>query len=315
MSWLHGAARRVLPAGVRGRLGRLANLSQLGGRGVPRRLAVLEEGVERSQAAALLERYPDVASPELGTPDLNRHEARILSQNGEDGVLLHLFSRVGTGDRRFVEFGVEDGRECNAAALAIHFGWSGLLMEGSPDDVERARRFYRGRAGDRVRVRACWVTAENIDSFLVEEGFGGELDLLSIDVDGNDYWIWRAVCSVRPRVVVVEYNASLGPEEALTVPYDPDFDHRAAHPSQMYHGASLAALEKLGREKGYDLVGCESAGVNAFFVRGDLAEGRVEAVSAREAWRPHRGRTERLTQEEQRRALRDLPWVEVAGAP
>jgi hypothetical protein len=220
---------------------------------------------------------------------------------------------VGVTGRRFVEFGVGDGSECNTANLSINFGWRGLLMDRDEECIERARRFYDKavETGEEdLRIVACTVTAENIDEVLVANGVRGEIDLLSIDIDGNDYWVWKAIGAVDPRVVVIEYNASFGPDRSITVPYDPRFDRHAKHPSGYYHGASLAALAKLGAEKDYVLFGCDSSGVNAFFVRGSVAEGKVPALTVHDAYVPDYRRSHRST-DDQFALVADLPFEEV----
>ena len=243
---------------------------------------LLAEAVARARHEALL---PDASQ----AADFNRHELKVYSQNGEDGLLLHLFEAVGTGRRTFIEFGIGDGRECNTANLSLNFGWSGLLMDCDPEKVAKAKAYYARQLGARkeaVAVHECMVTKENIDETLRQHGPGEDLDLLSIDVDGNDYWIWQAIVSLSPRVVIVEYNAVFGYERAITVPYDPHFRRWEKHPGGLYFGASLAALAKLGYEKGYRLAGCDRHGVNAFFVRRDLAPESLPAVEVRKAYFP-----------------------------
>jgi hypothetical protein len=181
--------------------------------------------------------------------DLERLERRVYSQNGEDGVLEAIFAAVGVTNRYFVEFGCGDATECNTAYL-LEQGWQGLLMD--PAGVSRNMR---------ATVRQEVVTAGNIDSLLRKYGVPEEFDLLSIDIDGNDYWVWGAITH-RPRVVVIEYNAAVPPGERKVIAYDPAFQWNGSD----YFGASLRALAELGGRKGFTLVYCESRGVNAFFV-------------------------------------------------
>jgi len=139
------------------------------------------------------------------------HEHSVYSQNGEDGILLHLFSQIGCYDHRFIEFGVGDGTQCNAANLSLNFGWQGLLLEADPSMVAKAKDYYRERLGgyaSNVKIVAKKVTTSTINETFRDQGFTNEIDLLSIDIDGNDYWIWEALHTVSPRIVVVEYNAS-----------------------------------------------------------------------------------------------------------
>lgn len=232
--------------------------------------------------------------------EINRHEMKRYSQNGEDGILLYLFSHVGTDARTVLEMACGDGAECMAANLALSFGWGGLLIEGDPEKAASAQRLYAGRPD--VEVRQQWLTTETLPDL-------ADVDLLSIDVDGNDYWLW-AEMPARPRVVVIEYNASFGPERSVTIPYDPTFDRKERHRSGWYHGASLTALAALGDRLGYALVGCDSRGVNAFFVRRDV-QGDVATVDPAAAWFPHASRTSWRTTAQQWETICHLPLVEV----
>lgn len=244
---------------------------------------------------------------------LRNREFKVSSQNGEDGLIAFLFSEIGVRNRRFVEFGVGDGRECNCANLTIRFGWSGLMLEGNAVSARRAQEYYARfeRSGpEGIQVRRAHVTAENINETIADAGVQGEIDLLSIDIDGNDYWLWEAIDVVRPRVVVIEYNASFG-LRSITVPYDPTFVRFRKHPSGWYHGASISALASLGERKGYELVGTESHGVNAFFVRRDVLGGRLRTLSAEEAYRPQKGRLAVATPDKQFSAIAHLEYVEI----
>ena len=187
---------------------------------------------------------------------------KVFSQNQEDGMIAEVFRRIGTASKRFVEFGVEDGLECNSAFLLTQ-GWSGAWIEGSQANAEKARAAF---AAYQVEVVGRYITVENADQMISELARGEELDLLSIDIDTIDYWIWQAIRTVKPRLVVIEYNASWPPFIRKTVANDPNMVWDGTN----FSGASLGALAALGREKGYALVGCSLAGVNAFFVREDL---------------------------------------------
>lgn len=238
------------------------------------------------------ERYSSVAADQSCKSEINAHELKTYSQNGEDGILLFIFSRLGVKYHRFIEFGIQDGRECNTANLSLNFGWRGLLMDGDEAQVQRARQYYVGRLGDdagRVRIERAFITAENVDAVISGFGCEGDIDLLSIDIDGNDYHVWKSITVVRPRVVVIEYNTHLGPERSLTVKYDPEFRQYEKHPSGWYFGASLVALTRLAGSRGYRLVGCDSNGINAFFVLDEEAGGRLAAVEPRQAYYPLSG--------------------------
>ena len=194
-------------------------------------------------------------------PGLTAHELRVFSQNGEDGVLAEIFARIGVVGGGFVEFGASDGAENNSAFLAQVLGWPGVFLEADPGAFAALEHRYRGAA--RVRTVQAAVEPDTLEGLLRDAGVPAEPDLLVIDVDGNDYWIWRALEAFRPRVVVIEYNGDLDPTVPRVVPYERGrgWDHTSGY------GASLAALEALGTEKGYRLVHTELAGVNAFFVR------------------------------------------------
>lgn len=180
---------------------------------------------------------------------LEQRERKVYSQNGEDGVIEAIFEAIGTTNRYFVEFGCGDATECNTAYL-LENGWQGLLMDNS------------GQCRNpRATIRQEVITAENINPLFRKYGVPDEFDLLSIDIDGNDYWVWQQI-NYHPRVVVIEYNAHCSALDRKTIAYDPNFRWSGTD----YFGASLAALEEQGREKGYTLVYCEKTGVNAFFV-------------------------------------------------
>lgn len=197
---------------------------------------------------------------------LLRFGAKAYSQNDEDGIIQEIFRRIGTGDRTFVEFGVGAGLECNSLLLLMN-GWSGGWMEARPDNTARIAKSHASfLRSEQLRLIQTVVTPETVDRRVNDLVPNGELSLLSIDVDFHDYWIWEGARAARPRVVVIEYNATWPPPLSITVPNDPAVEWRGSN----YFGASLTALADLGRRKGYLLVGCCFAGVNAFFVREDL---------------------------------------------
>jgi hypothetical protein len=236
--------------------------------------------------------YRDLARRKTDLPDFADVEFRCYSQNGEDGLLLYLFSILGTTNRRVVEICAGDGIECNAANLIVNHAWKGLLIDGDQDLAARGRSFYTSCRTTWLAPPSflnAWVTAENVNELVIGAGFSGPIDLLSLDLDGNDYWIWKTLDAVSPRVVVAEFNASWGPESAVTIPYDPDF--RLDLSVQPYRcGASLPAFVKLARAKGYRLVGVQSLGFNAFFVRAGLGEDLLPERSPGELYQ----HTERL---------------------
>ena len=199
---------------------------------------------------------------------LNRYEKQVFSQNGEDGIIAEIFKRIGTQSKTFVEIGAGGGLENNTLLLLLQ-GWSGYWLEGNARAVRDIQREFREPIASRqLTVLEGFITAENIQSILEQAGLPAEFDFLSIDIDRNTYWIWNALPAFRPRLVVVEYNALFPAEMAWRVSYHANRTWNGS----TYYGASLKAYEQLGNSLGYNLVGCDLTGVNAFFVRQDLCE-------------------------------------------
>jgi hypothetical protein len=203
---------------------------------------------------------------------LGQAEFRVFSQFGDDGIIQYIISRLGLpkSDRRFIEFGVENYRESNTRFLLLNDNWTGLVMDGSEDQVASIRSEALYWRND-LTALARFITRDNINSIIQEAGFSGRLGILSIDVDGNDYWIWEAITVVDPAVVIVEFNGVFGGREAVTIPYQADFVREKAHYSFLYWGTSLKALCFLAGQKGYVWIGCNNAGNNAYFVRSEYA--------------------------------------------
>jgi len=216
---------------------------------------------------------------------LLRHGFKVYSQHDEDGIIQEIFRRIGVSERTFIEFGVETGIECNTAKLLIE-GWRGLWIEANAQACKGIASIFEPFLKDRrLTLAQSVVTTENINSLIEKSGLKDEIDLLSIDIDFNDYWIWKAIGTVKPRVVVIEYNAGLHPPLSLTVPYQPNRSGDGTN----YFGASLEALVRLGRQKGYSVVGCNISGSNAFFVRDDLcADHFITPATAEEHYEPPR---------------------------
>ena len=197
---------------------------------------------------------------------LNRFEFKVFSQFGEDGVVQEIFRRIGTTNRQFVEFGVEAGLENNTAYL-LWQGWSGLWIEpvrGCAEAIENGLASLL--AAGRLKLLNELVTAANVEDLFGRAGVAEAPDLLSIDIDGNDYWVWQAIAHYHPRVVVIEYNATFPPPATWVMPQDAGYRWNGT----AKFGASLEAFVQLGADKGYSLVGCTLGGANAFFVRQDL---------------------------------------------
>ena len=230
-------------------------------------LAVVEKIWQRTRhlepAVQAILRELHVEADALPYPErLTARRFRLASQNQEDGLTLALLQDVGPTSCRYVEIGsgLSGG---NSAFLARELGWSGLMVDGNAPMDQVGRRFPR------VTAVSAWVTRDNINDLIANNGFSGEVDVFSLDLDGNDYWIWEAMTACTPRIAILEYNSAFGPDKAVTVPYDAKFQ-MGAHPTAFF-GASLRALTRLSGRKGYRLVAVEPTGVNAFFVRNDLA--------------------------------------------
>jgi hypothetical protein len=275
-----------------------------------------------SVKAKCTRRFPEFARhiESSRTKPPERWGYKLFSQSGEDGYLALLADRVGLGPRKFVEFGFAPVKN-NLLAFAMYHRAAGLFMDCSAAHCRTAERAFRYLGRRDIAVQRAWIDRDNIDSLIARRLGAGEIDILSIDVDGNDYWLWQAIVSVSPRIVAIEYNAGFGAERAVTVVYDPAFDRgnklppdapHYAYAPRIYYGASLAALEKLGAAKGYSLICCEEMGVNAFFVRNDLLKGGLVPCTARECFRSHRRSLNRgVTQAMQEETLYSQPLVEV----
>ncbi|MDB6140050.1 MAG: dehydrogenase [Verrucomicrobiaceae bacterium] len=197
-------------------------------------------------------------------------EFQVFSQWGEDGIIQFLLAHVPVLNEVFVEFGVQDYTESNTRFLLMNNLWSGLIMDGSEEYMTQVRKSTLGWRHT-LHALSAWVTAENVNELIASVGIKGDIGILSVDIDGVDYWVWKAITVVQPRIVIAEYNSLFGPTAKVTPPYAADFERAKAHYSHVFYGHSLAAIEHLGKEKGLTLVGTNTAGNNAFLVRDDLA--------------------------------------------
>lgn len=233
-------------------------------------------------------------------PDIRDAEFKVFSQFGEDGILQYLIrqTRISHELHTFVEFGVETYDEANTRFLLINDNWRGLIMDGCDDNIAKVKEspIYWRHA---VTAVAAFIDAENINRLIADAGFAGEIGILSVDIDGNDYWVWDRIDVVNPIIVVAEYNSVFGPDLAVTVPYDPNFVRGKAHHTNLYWGCSLRALKSLADKKGYALVGSNNAGNNAFFVRRDrlydLKELSVDSAYVESRFRESRDASGALT--------------------
>lgn len=198
-------------------------------------------------------------------------EFSAYSQWGEDGVIDWLIDRLPGIPPTFIEFGVENYQESNTRLLLQLRNWSGLVLDGSHkhiDDIKNQDIYWRHE----LSAMCAFIDKDNINDLISSANLSGDVGLLSVDIDGNDYWVWQAIEVVNPVIVVCEYNAVLGDMHSVSVPYQATFQRTKADPSNLYFGASIRALVALGKSKGYTFVGTTSTGANAFFVRNDRAD-------------------------------------------
>jgi hypothetical protein len=200
--------------------------------------------------------------------DIHETEFKVFSQFGDDGIIQYLINNVEIENETFVEFGVENYTEANTRFLLINNNWSGLVMDGSKAHVDHIRNDQIYWRYDLTAVHS-FIDKENINGLISSNNVSGPIGILSIDLDGNDYWIWETINVVDPIIVISEYNSVFGDRHAITIPYDPAFYRTDAHYSNLFWGCSLKALCLLAEKKGYAFVGCNSNGNNAYFVRKD----------------------------------------------
>lgn len=210
-------------------------------------------------------------------------EFRNYSENGEDGILLYIFSIVGESTKTCVDIGAATGVSGNCANLIVNHGWTGTLIDANQAYVEYGRSYFRQHPSTRLfppKFLHSKITAENVNQLLRTNCVSGEVDLLSLDIDGIDYWVWNALDVVTPRVVLAEIQAIWMTEASVTVPNEPDFVPHYIDGFGAYSGASLPAFVKLASKKGYRLVGSQRYGFNAVFVRNDVGQDVLPEVSA-----------------------------------
>lgn len=225
----------------------------------------------------LLNFYRDKIS--LGQlPDFNTTGFKVFSQFEEDGKLLYLFSVIGMGTKRFVDIGSDDGINSNCANFAVNFGWTGLFIDADEKALAVGEKFYSKYPSPwsyRPTFIHSVITPENINETITKQNFSGDIELLSIDIDSNDYWIWKALTVIAPKVVIIESQVAFG-HQHLVVPYQAS---SAKNPHKdLYYGASTSALVQLGKEKNYRLVGANDYGNNLFFVKNGVADSKFPEI-------------------------------------
>jgi len=225
--------------------------------------------------------------------ELNRHkdslvlsdyEFKVFSQWGEDGILQFLTGNIDIRNNTFIEFGVEDFFESNCRFLLMKDVWQGFVIDGSSRNIDRLRASYFYWRYP-LSAKAAFITRENVCELLNESGFDRDLGILSVDIDGVDYYVLERLQEWCPRILIVEYNGVFGMKNPVSVPYQSDFQRTQKHHSNLYYGASLSAFVHLLQGRGYALVGVNSVGSNAFFVRRELLNDVVREVSIEGCYR------------------------------
>lgn len=238
-------------------LGRVMGLEGLRDQIIESKLLTARVLINQMKSAGPLERIADA-------------EFKVFSQFGDDGIIQYLVHQIGMSAdlQTFIEFGVQDYQESNTRFLLMNDNWRGLILDGSKSNMDKVMQGSDYWRYDLTAVTA-FIDRDNINDLFIRHGFTGEIGFLSIDIDGNDYWVWERIEAVNPMIVVAEYNSTFGAQYAVTIPYDATFQRSRAHYSNLYWGASLKAFCLLAERKGYAFVGSNSAGNNAYFVRLD----------------------------------------------
>jgi hypothetical protein len=213
-----------------------------------------------------------------GVVSLREVEFKVFSQWGDDGIIQWLVNNLEFPQKNFVEFGVENYRESNTRFLMINNNWSGFVMDASESNVGQIinSEYYWQYE---LQAKAAFIDKDNINNLLLSSRLDREVGILHIDLDGNDYWIWKEIDTISPIVIILEYNSVFGIDKAITIPYDKTFVRTKSHHSNLYFGSSLRALYQLSLDKGYSFIGCNSAGNNAYFVRSDKLNDVVSEIS------------------------------------
>jgi hypothetical protein len=213
---------------------------------------------------------------------INKYEFKVFSQWGDDGIIQYLINRLEIPNKTFIEFGVENYTEANTLFLLLNNNWQGFIMDGSKSNMEQVKNSELYWKFD-LKIQDAFITSENINSLIQSTGFSKDIGILSIDIDGNDYWVWNAINDINPVIVIVEYNSILGVGKPWSIPYSADFVRNKAHFSNLYYGCSLLSLCDLAEKKGYYFVGCNEAGNNSYFVRQDKI-GNLKPLNAEEGY-------------------------------
>jgi hypothetical protein len=208
---------------------------------------------------------------------LSDSEFSVFSQFGDDGIIQWLVQNLDIPNKTFIEFGVEDFSESNSRFLMMNDNWSGFVMDGSSNNISKLKSQHYYWKYD-LNSKAIFINKDNINDLIDGCGFHKDVGLLHIDLDGNDYYIWDAINTIEPIIVIVEYNSIFGKNRPISVIYDDNFIRGDAHYSNLLFGSSLKSLYQLAEDKGYSFIGCNSAGNNAYFVKNEKINSTVKAI-------------------------------------
>ena len=240
--------------------------------------------LEKKEKNILLNAKLIINSRNSQSKNINDYEFSVFSQWGEDGILNYLIDNLNIKSKSFIEFGVENYLESNTRFILQNNNWSGLILDNDEKNIKEIQNHYYYWRHD-LKAKHAHITAENINQTIQDNNFHKELGILSIDVDGNDYWIWKNIDIIDPQIVIVEYNSRFGKDRSVTVPYDPNFERKKSHYSMLYYGASLKALCKLADLKNLKLIGTNIAGNNAFFVKKNLLNDQIQETTVEKCFR------------------------------
>jgi hypothetical protein len=241
-------------------------------RNLPERIVRIQEALGRIEARQVL----------LANMHDPINEFRVFSQWGEDGIIQYLVRYLKIENKYFIEFGVENYEQSNTRFLLTNNYWSGMVIDGSAKNIDFIKKDQIYWASNLNAVNA-FIDCNNINSIFLENKVPTKVGILSIDIDGNDYWIWEAINTIDPIIVICEYNSLFGPRAKVTIPYKSDFIRGRRYPFS-YYGASIAAFNYLAEKKGYSLVASNGAGNNVFFVKNEYLNG-MNVISCEEAYR------------------------------
>jgi hypothetical protein len=209
-------------------------------------------------------------------PKVNETGFRVYSEFEEDGMLLYIFSVIGFKTYTVVEMCCGDGSECMATNLILNHGFKGYLFDGDETNINLAKDFFINKKDCSLylpNLRNAWITKDNVNDLLRQEGAIGEIDLFSLDMDGNDYWIWDSITEINPRVFICEIQNLIPKDQSLTIKYN---EFASTHTQKgiaiEYRGASLLSMIKISNNRGYKLVAFHRHGFNLIFLRNDLFE-------------------------------------------